>query len=204
MSAPTLVPATDSLLAGARAEVLVMSTQVTAAAKRIYRANLRRGVTYRIIAPDTSRTATTMGTLAMAGARTRTVPEVPTDAIVVDRTTVLLPTGSYAGLDGSLTPFQVPGIVTTTAELFERVWANAAPLIGTDLTDDTELDDQGRKLLALLADGHTDAVIAERLGIGVRTVRRKVAALMNQLGARSRFMAGAKAVNRGWLLERAS
>jgi DNA-binding CsgD family transcriptional regulator len=181
-----------------------MSTQVTAAAKRIYRANLRRGVTYRIIAPDTSRTATTMGTLAMAGARTRTVPEVPTDAIVVDRTTVLLPTGSYTGLDGSLTPFQVPGIVTTTAELFERVWANAAPLIGTDLTDDTELDDQGRKLLALLADGHTDAVIAERLGIGVRTVRRKVAALMNQLGARSRFMAGAKAVNRGWLLERAS
>ena len=199
------VPAmtSDALLVGARDEVLVLGTQVTAAAKRIYRTNLRRGVTYRIIAPDTARTATTMGTLAMAGARTRTVPDVPTDAIVVDRSVVLLPSGPYAGLDGSLTPFHLPGIVTTTVELFERVWADAAPLVGTDLTDNAELDVQERKLLALLADGHTDAVIAERLGIGVRTVRRKVAALMNQLGARSRFMAGAKAVNRGWLLERA-
>src|SRR5262249_34726104 len=159
-------------------------TQVTAAAKRIYRNNLRRGVTYRIIAPDTARTATTMGTLAMAGARTRTVPEVPTDVIVVDRATVLLPAGPYIGLDGSLMPFPVPRIVTTTVELFERVWADAAPLVGTDLTDSTELDVQDRKLLALLADGLTDAVIAERLGIGVRTVRRKVAALMNRLGAR--------------------
>lgn len=195
------VTATDALIARARKDVLVMSTQVTAAAKRIYRDSLRRGVTYRIIAPDTARTATTMG--ALAGARTRTVPEVPTDAIVVDRTTVLFPAGPYGSLDGSLMQFPVPGIVTTTVELFERVWADAAPLVGADLTDNMELADQDRKLLALLADGHTDAVIAERLGIGVRTVRRKVAALMNRLGARSRFMAGAKAVNRGWLLERA-
>lgn len=195
--------ATDALLAGASTEVLMLSGQVTAAAKRINRANLHRGVTYRIIVPDTARTAATMGMLAMAGARTRTAPEVPTDAIVVDRTTVLLPAAPYGGLDGSLARFQLPGIVATTVELFERVWADAMPLIGTDLTDTAELDARDRKLLALLADGHTDAVIAERLDIGVRTVRRKVAALMNRLGARSRFMAGAKAVNRGWLLAEA-
>lgn len=195
--------AADGLLAGASAEVLVMSTQVGAAAKRIYRASLRRGVAYRIIAPDTARTAATMGALAMSGARTRTAPDVPADVIVVDRAAVLVPAGPYTGLDGALMPFRVPGIAATTVQLFERVWADAMPLIGTDLTDSTELDAQDRKLLALLADGHTDAVIAERLQIGVRTVRRKVAALMNRLGARSRFMAGAKAVNRGWLLAEA-
>lgn len=59
-------------------------------------------------------------------------------------------------------------------------------------------------LLPLLPLGYTDAAVADELDISVRTVRRMVSGLMNRLGARSRFMAGVKAADRGWLLKRRS
>lgn len=59
-------------------------------------------------------------------------------------------------------------------------------------------------MLRLLSLGATDEFAAAQLGISVRTVRRMVAQIMNRLGARSRFQAGVKAADRGWLLDRAS
>jgi DNA-binding NarL/FixJ family response regulator len=45
-------------------------------------------------------------------------------------------------------------------------------------------------LVRLLAQGHTDASIARRLQVSERTVRRRVAELLLELGASSRFQAG--------------
>jgi len=56
-----------------------------------------------------------------------------------------------------------------------------------------------RALLRLLAGGLTDETAARRLGISVRTARRQMAALMGMLEASSRFQAGHKAAQRGWL-----
>jgi DNA-binding NarL/FixJ family response regulator len=64
-----------------------------------------------------------------------------------------------------------------------------------------ELSDRERQLLTLLTAGYTDESAAVRLGISVRTVRRLVSGIMNRLGARSRFQAGVKAADRGWLLD---
>jgi DNA-binding CsgD family transcriptional regulator len=58
-----------------------------------------------------------------------------------------------------------------------------------------------RALLRLLAAGLTDEAAARRLGISVRTARRQVAVLMDKLGASSRFQAGYRAAQRGWLLQ---
>ncbi|WP_306216054.1 response regulator transcription factor, partial [Actinoplanes sp. RD1] len=58
---------------------------------------------------------------------------------------------------------------------------------------------QERRLLALLASGSTDAVIAKTFGWSVRTVQRHLHELMERLGARTRFQAGMEAVRRGWL-----
>ena len=44
-----------------------------------------------------------------------------------------------------------------------------------------------------------DEQIARALGMSVRTVRRRVADLMDELGADSRFQAGVEAVRRGWI-----
>jgi DNA-binding NarL/FixJ family response regulator len=50
-----------------------------------------------------------------------------------------------------------------------------------------------------LAEGHTDEAIAKRLGVSHRTARRIASDLMDRLGARSRFEAGVRAVQQGWL-----
>jgi DNA-binding CsgD family transcriptional regulator len=177
----------EALLAAANREVLVMSTLAVAArdpiggVRRIDHENLRRGVRYRVIVPDTARTApvlaTRLGTLALSGADTRTVPDVPTDALVIDGSVVVLPVDRTAGA--------------------------AVPMSPGGLPDAAELSAREKELLALLSSGSTDESAAARLGVSVRTVRRMVADIMNRLGARSRFQAGVKAADRGWLIERA-
>ena len=54
-------------------------------------------------------------------------------------------------------------------------------------------------LLRLLAEGKTDTAVAARLGVSPRTVRRHAAGLRGRLGATSRFEAGARAAQRGWI-----
>ena len=59
--------------------------------------------------------------------------------------------------------------------------------------------DLRRFLLRQLASGAQDEQIARTLGISLRTVRRRVADLLIELGVDSRFQAGVEAVRRGWL-----
>jgi DNA-binding NarL/FixJ family response regulator len=56
-----------------------------------------------------------------------------------------------------------------------------------------------RLLLGQLARGAKDEQIARALGLSLRTVRRRIAEIMADLGADSRFQAGVEAVRRGWL-----
>jgi DNA-binding NarL/FixJ family response regulator len=58
-------------------------------------------------------------------------------------------------------------------------------------------DRRDRTILALMAAGATDATIARQTGISQRTVERRVRALMDQLGAGTRFQAGVQAARRG-------
>ncbi|SEQ81148.1 regulatory protein, luxR family [Lentzea xinjiangensis] len=166
--------------------------------------NLRRGVRYRVLVPDRARTAhgvsARLGALALAGADVRTAPKVPLDALVVDRALTVLP----AGRRDSVAAFELASVVTTTVELFERVWRAAVPFTAAVAAAGEEVTDRERELLTLLFAGCTDEAAAARLNISVRTVRRTVSQLMDRLGARSRFQAGAKAADRGWLLDHAS
>ncbi len=88
-------------------------------------------------------------------------------------------------------------VVAALTMWFESMWASAAPV--PELEDgDISLD--GRQfLLEQLMAGATDEVIARKLGIGLRTVRRRIAGLMVELGVDTRFQAGVEAVRRGWL-----
>jgi DNA-binding NarL/FixJ family response regulator len=56
-----------------------------------------------------------------------------------------------------------------------------------------------RLLLVQLARGAKDEQIARALGLSLRTVRRRVADILADLGADSRFQAGVEAVSRGWI-----
>ncbi|MGW0432182.1 LuxR C-terminal-related transcriptional regulator [Micromonospora sp. NPDC003197] len=202
----------DALLASAVSDVLIMSNDVGTAPigtlRRVDRDNLRRGIRYRVLFPDSARLSRRLSGLALAGAEVRTDTEIPMAAIVIDGVTAVLP-ANRAGAEhlASVAAFRLPSVVTATTGLFERIWPAAVPLTPMDLpegADASTLTSRERALLTLLCSGSTDESAAARLGISVRTVRRMVADIMNRLGARSRFQAGVKAADRGWLLQQAS
>ncbi|MCF6376144.1 DNA-binding response regulator [Nocardioides KLBMP 9356] len=88
-------------------------------------------------------------------------------------------------------------IVAALTMWFESMWERAAPV---PELEDGDIDLDGRRfLLDQMMAGATDEVIARKLGIGLRTVRRRVASLMIELGVDTRFQAGVEAVRRGWL-----
>ncbi|MEU4193239.1 helix-turn-helix transcriptional regulator [Kribbella sp. NPDC026611] len=190
------------LLASAENEVIAMSNLT---GPGFSPQEVKHGVRYRALFPDTARTNPINGrhlnALSTAGAAVRTVPHVPENVIVIDGAIAVLPAD---GATGSVAVLRLTSVVVTAVELFERIWPDAVPLAGCGLPDATDLSLREQEMLRLLALGATDEVAAAQLDISVRTVRRMVAQIMNRLGARSRFQAGVKAADRGWLLERAS
>lgn len=196
----------DAALATAGREVLVARTDELGAAplRRADHDNLRRGVRYRILLPEQVRSnavlALRLGRLTLTGAEVRTIACVPTDATVVDAALALLP-GEHSPADLALV--RLPSVVHAVVALFEQLWATAAPLTRSEVTNGAGLSGRERELLALLSAGCTDESAAARLGISVRTVRRMMAAIMTRLGARSRFQAGLKAADRGLLAQTA-
>jgi len=52
------------------------------------------------------------------------------------------------------------------------------------------LTDRERELIALLAEGHTDATAAQRLDISARSVTNILRGLMDRLGVENRFQLG--------------
>ncbi|WBQ08418.1 helix-turn-helix transcriptional regulator [Kribbella sp. CA-293567] len=201
------IPAHDgilSLLAEAQDSVIAMSS-LSQNGLAFGPRDVRPGIRYRAIYPDNARTAPTLcrhlGAMSLAGVAVRTVAMVPMNALVIDNSIAVLPADTT---NGSVAVLRLSSVVTTAIELFERVWPDAVPLADRDAPIGTDLSLREKDLLRLLALGATDEVAAAQLGISVRTVRRMVSHIMNRLGARSRFQAGVKAADRGWLLDRAS
>lgn len=83
-------------------------------------------------------------------------------------------------------------IVRPFITLFEEMWRRSRPAVpeGSTSRDDV-------RLLELLGLGLKDEAIARQLGIGLRTVRRRVAALMDQHGVDTRFQLGLAVARRG-------
>ncbi|MEY9966633.1 DNA-binding CsgD family transcriptional regulator/sugar-specific transcriptional regulator TrmB [Streptacidiphilus sp. MAP12-16] len=164
---------------------------------------LARGVRIRSLYQDSVRndpsTTAHANWLMENGGEVRTAPVVPQRLIITDLTHALVPIDPADSRKGALYVTE-PGLVTALAHLFEQAWATAVPLGATRTHDpDTGLTETERELLRLLGSGLTDETAAHRLGISLRTVRRQMASIMERLNATSRFEAGLKAAQRGWL-----
>ncbi|MEV7026363.1 LuxR C-terminal-related transcriptional regulator [Kitasatospora sp. NPDC093558] len=170
---------------------------------------LARGIRMRSVYPDSVRrhepSLAYAGVLTAHGAEIRTVPATPLRRMLVfDRTSAIVPaTLDPDCLDAVL--ITAPGVVAALRALFEAVWETAEPLVvpadgeAVPGPRNDELTRHERGLLDLLSQGLTDEAVANRLALSVRTVRRNTAGLMSRLGARSRFEAGLRAKERGWL-----
>lgn len=133
---------------------------------------------------------------AAAGEEIRLLPEVPSRLAIVGDSRALLP--PYPGVTNERSlVIREPGLVAHLKLYFEELWDQAVALPVFETQD--VRGDARRLLLAELAEGARDEQIARTLGIGLRTVRRRIASLMIELGAETRFQAGVEAVRRGWL-----
>lgn len=131
---------------------------------------------------------------AAMGEQIRLLPELPTRLIVLEGTHAVLPE-PLGYVASPRVVVRQRGIVELATLYFEHLWGRAAPLDGLA----AEQDELRRFLLEQLASGAQDEQIARRLGLSLRTVRRRVADVMAELGATSRFQAGVEAARRGWL-----
>lgn len=133
---------------------------------------------------------------AELGEEIRLIPEVPTRMLVLGHTHAILPE-PLGFVDEPRSLIRQRGLVDALTLWFEELWARAAPV--PELDGGSLAPDLRRFLLQQLAIGAQDEQIARRLSISLRTVRRRVAEVMAELGAESRFQAGVEAVRRGWL-----
>lgn len=162
-----------------------------------------RGVPFHVLYQDAVRndppTLAYARWISEVGAEVRTAPVLPRRLLVVDRKAAVVPLSPGDMRAGAVATTN-SGLVDQLLTLFETVWAHATPIMETRPVDPaTGLTGVQQQLLTLLAAGATDETAGRQLGLGERTVRRIMADLMRQLGAKSRFEAGLRAKERGWL-----
>ena len=77
---------------------------------------------------------------------------------------------------------RTPPVVAAVALVFDELWRAADRW--------NEATDTWMAILGLMGQGLTDDAIAQRLGLTDRTVRRRIAEAMAELGVTSRFALG--------------
>jgi len=131
--------------------------------------------------------------MAAAGEQQR-VSASPPSEFAIFGSDVVLAMAEWGSAESDHIVIRNPMLISAFTTMFDYAWDLAHPMPG-DRTDIA----QDRQLLTLLASGFKDEAIARYLGCGVRTVRRRVAQLMDELGAATRFQLGAAAQRRGLL-----
>lgn len=180
------------------------SEESLAASRPLDEAALRRGVHIRTIYQDSIRndpaTAGYARWLLSLGGQVRTSALLPPRMLIVDEANAIVPLDPADTRKGAV-EVTAPGIIAALTALFEQTWQYAADLdAGAHQASDGSLTATERALIRLLTDGLTDEAAAKRLGISLRSERRLTAGIMQRLGVTSRFAAGVRAAQRGWLL----
>ncbi|MEV5606793.1 helix-turn-helix transcriptional regulator [Streptomyces sp. NPDC052225] len=127
----------------------------------------------------------------MAGdVQVRTLDEVTERLVMFDRTVAFIP-----GNPDRTVALEIrhPALIAYLATTFERLWRLATPLFPQSASEDFPaggVTPRQRTIATLLIEGHTDAVVAERLGMNIRTVRVHIAKLAATLGSDSRAQLG--------------
>lgn len=114
------------------------------------------------------------------------------ETIIIDRRVMILAGAEVAG-DREFTVTTSPTLISGVYALFEATWEAATDLTAYLRSDPPQVDAEGRRVLRALGEGLTDEAAARRLGLSLRTYRRRVAELMRLLDSESRFQAGVHA-----------
>ena len=126
---------------------------------------------------------------ATRGEQSRTA-QVPMKLLLADGEVALIPSmRSYEpGQELRASLVRHPQLVEALVWLFE-VWDQSVPIMTS-----TYNDPRRQMLVSMLMTGSTDGAIATQLGINVRSVRRWISELMDELGVTTRLQLGAALV----------
>ncbi|MCD0484013.1 helix-turn-helix transcriptional regulator [Streptacidiphilus sp. ASG 303] len=157
-------------------------------------------------------TAEALTGMVAQGQQISVVDDLPIKLVVVDRRVALLPLDpDREDAEPAALVVHRTGLVVAMASLFEQYFARGRRLRshasgGVAPGDGREprIDAVDRRILALLHIGLNDSAIARHLGMGYRTVQRRLQALMGLAGAATRFQLGWYAAESGWIEETAS
>lgn len=160
------------------------------------------GVVRKNISHDSTRdhvpTRKVVAALTPAGCEFRTLPYIPLRMMVFDQNLVIV--------SRQLDPNDLAALVVRDANLiriltvlFESAWEFAKEFPFNVAEAPSKLNNIQQAILKGLSAGHADEAIARRLDINVRTCRRHIAWMLEELGATSRFQAAIKAREAGWI-----
>ncbi|MBO2450280.1 hypothetical protein J4573_24480 [Actinomadura barringtoniae] len=178
-------------------------------------AALRRGVGLRLIYPTAFFADDGLRGMIRPrlneGGELRAVPDPPVELLALDRQVIVLTENRSAhdedGGGHATLIVRGRGLVEALYALFENCWSQASTVDhyleveedGSGAEPSVPLAPSDRIMLRLLGDGTKDEVVARRLGVSVRTVRRRVSEILRTMNATSRFQGGVLAERRGWL-----
>lgn len=137
--------------------------------------------------------------VSAAGAEVRTTDQLIDRMIIYDREIVFLPEQGELDRRPGAIVVREPTLVAFLCKLYDQQWARGT-VFEPDAEDTTAItDDVKRSIIKLMAQGYKDEMVARRLGMSVRTCRRHIAAIMEDLDATSRFQAGVNVALSGTL-----
>jgi hypothetical protein len=160
-----------------------------------------RGVEVRTVYQHTARsdlaTRAYVRDVTAAGAQVRTADQVIDRILIYDRETAFLP--AHSGPDGGdaddppvrgAIVVREPTLVAFVCSVFQHLWDGATPFVPDTSRAPALGDDVKQSILRLMAMGYKDEMVARRLGMSVRTCRRHISEITEELEATSRFQAG--------------
>ncbi|MFI5933931.1 helix-turn-helix domain-containing protein [Actinoplanes sp. NPDC051494] len=164
---------------------------------------LGRGVRSRAIYQHPARTDLVtqayVSDMTRQGAYVRTTEEVIDRMTVFDRETAFLPERMATSRPAGAVVIREPAVVGYLCDVFEHLWNAAIPFQPDADRGRPVNEDVKRAVIRLLAQGHKDETVARRLGMSVRTCRRHISEIMDELGTTSRFQAGVEIARSGLL-----
>jgi DNA-binding CsgD family transcriptional regulator len=167
---------------------------------RIVREQMARGRELRSIYPltvlDHPDELTWVRDWARVGERQRMVQQVPHEYVIFGDE-VVLSSREWGRTAGGAVLLRLPLLVQAFTAVFDDAWRSGLPVPDPSVEQDADT-----RLIALLAGGFKDEAIARYLGLSLRTVRRRVANLADELGVHTRFQLGVVAQRRGLLNRR--
>lgn len=203
-----LVERLEDACAAARVDILSVHADPAPSAEMLEQslpddlAVLGRGVALRSVSPASHLGLPHVRRYAVAaaehGAQIRFAESTPHRIVVIDGRSAFVPLNYARTQDGALL-VQETALVRSLQFLGLSLFRRAREISEFGATDGYTPTAIDRRVLTLMNSGVTDRTAARQIGVTDRQFRRYVSHVLEQLGAASRFQAGVKAVERGWL-----